>query len=115
MAIDTIYLKETIKEKNRIQKIYSFPNGYGASVIKGQGTYGGDKGLWVVAPWTNDTKEFIGQSGLGWYDDVKGHLNDPEVDALLIKISNLTESDVYCEWNCGDTVEDCTGYKCWER
>ena len=44
-----------------------------------------------------------------------GRLNDPEVDNVLKQISELTDADVYCEWNCGDTVEDCTGYKCWER
>ena len=30
-----IFLKETVKDEQKIQKIYSFPNGYGASVIKG--------------------------------------------------------------------------------
>jgi hypothetical protein len=37
------------------------------------------------------------------------------VDNYLRQISQLTDADVYCEWGCGDTVEDCTGYKCWER
>ena len=84
-----IYLKETVREKDKIQKIYSFPNGYGASVIKGKYTYGGSKGLWEIAPWTNDTNEFIGQSLFGWDDDVRGHLNDPEIDAVLRQINNL--------------------------
>ena len=83
-----IYLKETVKEKDKIQKIYSFPNGYGASVIKGKHTYGGPK-LWEIAPWTNDTKEFIGQSIFKWEDDVRGYLNDPQVDQILRRISNL--------------------------
>ena len=84
-----IYLKETVREKDKIQKIYSFPNGYGASVIKGKYTYGGPEGLWEIAPWTNDTKEFIGMSMLGWADDVKGRLHDPDVHAELGKISRL--------------------------
>ena len=83
------FLKETVREKDKIQKIYSFPNGYGASVIKGKYTYGGSKGLWEIAPWTNDTNEFIGQSLFGWDDDVRGHLNDPEIDAVLRQINNL--------------------------
>ena len=83
------FLKETVREKDKIQKIYSFPNGYGASVIKGKYTYGGSKGLWEIAPWTNDTNEFIGQSMFGWDDDVRGHLNDPEIDAVLRQINNL--------------------------
>ncbi len=83
-----IYLKETVKEKDKIQKIYSFPNGYGASVIKGKYTYGGPK-LWEIAPWTNDTNEFIGQSMFSWDDDVKGYLQDPDVHSILGQISRL--------------------------
>ena len=115
MSIDTIFIKETVKEKDKLQKIYSFPNGYGASVIQGKHLNGGNLGLWEIAPWRNDTQEFIGQAGLGWGDDVKAYLNDPELDRILKQISELTDADVYCEWNCGDTIEDCTGYKCWER
>ena len=115
MSIDTIFIKETVKEKDKLQKIYAFPNGYGASVIKGKYTYGGPEDKWEIAPWTNDTQEFIAQNGLGWADDIKGYLNDSEVDIILKQISELTDADIYCEWNCGDTVEDCTGYKCWER
>ena len=83
-----IYLKETVREKDKIQKIYSFPNGYGASVIKGKYTYGGPK-LWEIAPWTNDTNEFIGQSVFSWDDDVKGYLQDPDVHSILGQISRL--------------------------
>ena len=83
-----IYLKETVKDENKIQKIYTFPNGYGASVIKGEHTYGGPK-LWEIAPWTNDTNEFIGQSMFNWEDDVKGYLQDPDVHAILGTISRL--------------------------
>ena len=84
-----IYLKETVRDEDKIQKIYSFPNGFGASVIKGKYTYGGPEGLWEIAPWTNDTNEFIGMSMLGWADDVKGRLQDPDVHAELGKISRL--------------------------
>jgi hypothetical protein len=30
-------------------KIYKFPNGYGASVVKTGGSYGGGEGLWELA------------------------------------------------------------------
>ena len=43
------YLKETKEVMDGVQKLYSFPNGYGASVIKHKGSYGGDKGLWELA------------------------------------------------------------------
>jgi hypothetical protein len=84
-----IYLKETVREEDKIQKIYSFPNGYGASVIKGKYTYGGPEGLWEIAPWTNDEHEFIGRSLFAWDDDVKGRLHDPDVHSILGKISRL--------------------------
>ena len=83
MSIDTIFIKKTVKEKDKLQKIYSFPNGYGASVIQGKYLNGGNLGLWEIAPWRNDTQEFIGQAGLGWADDVMAYLNDPELDRIL--------------------------------
>ena len=72
-------------------KIYRASNGYGASVIKGWGTYGGDKGLWELA-----VIEFMGSSddyGL-IYDtpvtnDVLGYLTLEEVDKILLQIAEL--------------------------
>ena len=111
MSINTIYLKETKEVMDGVQKLYSFPNGYGASVIKHKGSYGGDQGLWELAVLKGE--ELCYNTPIT--DDVLGRLNDPEVDDYLRQISQLTDADVYCEWNCGDTIEDCTGYKCWER
>ena len=91
--IKNLHLVETVKEDNKLQKIYAFPNGYGASVIKGEHTYGGPEDKWEIAPWTNDTNEFIGQSVFGWGDDVKGYLNDPEVDRILKHIAQLEVQD----------------------
>jgi hypothetical protein len=68
------------------QKIYHFQNGYGASVVKHNGSYGGKKGLWELAVLDAD-------GGLCYdtdiTDDVIGHLNDPEVDQLLDRIARL--------------------------
>jgi hypothetical protein len=79
------YLAETNKHMGGIQKVYSFPNGYGASVIKHKGSYGGNIGLWEVA---------VLKEGELCYDtkitnDVIGHLNDPEVDRILTQIKEL--------------------------
>lgn len=79
------YLVETNNHMEGIQKVYKFPNGYGASVIKHKGSYGYSKGLWELA---------VLESGELCYDteitnDVIGHLNDPEVDALLRRIQQL--------------------------
>jgi hypothetical protein len=101
--MDTIYLKETKEVMDGVQKLYSF--------IRHTGSYGGDQGLWELAVLKGE--ELCYNTPIT--DDVLGRLNDPEVDSYLRQISQLTDADVYCEWNCGDTVEDCTGYKCWER
>ena len=79
------YLIETNNHMEGIQKVYKFPNGYGASVIKHKGSYGYHKGLWEVA---------VLFHGELCYDteitnDVLGHLNDPEVDNVLGKIFRL--------------------------
>jgi len=86
MGIKTIHLKETREIHGGIQKIYQFPNGYGASVIKHKGSYGYDLDKWEIAPLGQES-EFIGQSVFEWYDDVKGYLNDPQVDSILKQLS----------------------------
>ena len=106
-------MKEFLVEKknvnNGVQKLYKFPNGFGASVVKHDFSYGGKDGKWELA--------VLDQQGELSYDtnitdDVLGHLNDPQVDRILRQIKDLDGYDVYCE-HCGDTVADCTGYKCW--
>ena len=79
------YLVETNNHNGGIQKVYKFPNGYGASVIRHRGSYGYSKGLWELA---------VLEGGELCYDteitdDVIGHLNDPEVDRLLRRIQQL--------------------------
>ena len=68
-----------------VQRIYKFPNGYGASVIKGPYTYGGKKGLWEVAVLKGE--ELCYDTDIT--SDVIGHLNDPEMDAILRQIERL--------------------------
>ena len=83
---------------NGIQKIYKFKNGYGMSVICHDGSYGGPyKGRdqlnkWEIAPMDSE-KGFIGQSLLGWSDDVKGHMLLEEVEQHLEEIACLKSSD----------------------
>jgi hypothetical protein len=88
MNIKTIHLVETRRLHGGIQKIYKFPNGYGASVVKHEGSYGYDLDKWEIAP-LGSNNEFIGISILGWHDDVQGHLNDPEVDRILKQIADF--------------------------
>ena len=83
-------MNEFLIEKNvyngGIQKVFKFPNGYGASVVRHKGSYGYMKGQWEIA--------VLVESGAICYstpitDDVIGYLNDPEVDNLLGQISRL--------------------------
>jgi len=63
-----------------------FDNGYGASVVVGPYTYGGEDGLYELG--------VLGKDGKLTYDtpvtdDVKGYLSEAQVTDLLIKIQQL--------------------------
>lgn len=77
-----------------IQKIYRFPNGYGASVVRHQFSYGADRGLWELG--------VIKFNGPEWSDfklnydthitsDVLGHLSETDVIDMLKQIEALKE------------------------
>ena len=87
---DTIVFKELNFQPHRMgmgqQCIVQFPNGYGASIVKGEYTYGGPKGLYELA--------VFGKNGEITYDtpiteDVFGYLSEEEVEKILIDIKNL--------------------------
>ena len=64
----------------------SFDNGYGASVVKGPMSYGGDRGLYELA--------VLDSNGDLTYDtpvtnDVEGYLSEEDVTKLLEQIQNL--------------------------
>jgi len=78
-------------ENGAIQKIYRFANGYGASVVKGEHTYGGEEGLWELAVIifgkgtdNNHTYQLVYDTPIT--QDVEGNLNDDEVEKLLDQI-----------------------------
>ena len=78
-------LKEVNSHHGGVQKVYEFDNGYGASVIMHQGSYGFSKGLWELA---------VLQNGALCYDtpitnDVIGHLNEEEANNYLNLIKEL--------------------------
>ena len=63
-----------------------FDNGYGASVVIGEHTYGGKDGLYELA--------VLGKDGKLTYetpvtDDVEGYLNEDDVTILMKQIQNL--------------------------
>jgi hypothetical protein len=72
------------------QATVHFANGYGASVITGKGSYGGDRGLYELAVLeiTEDGNwDICYNSGLT--DDVIGFLNEEQVTTILKQIEEL--------------------------
>ena len=73
-----------------VQYLFRFDNGYGASVVKHDGSYGHGSDLWELA-----VIYFEGESA--WHltystpitNDVEGWLTDEEVRKLLQKIKDL--------------------------
>ena len=83
-------------EPTAVQKLYRFPNGAGASVIRGEFTYGGDEGLWELAviKFVGDGYHLIYPRDVCPEGDVVGWLTDEEVDYRLVKIANLTTDQI---------------------
>lgn len=78
--------KVDMPDHNGYQLLYKFDNGYGASVVKHDFSYGGKKGLYEIAVLDND--------GHLCYDtpitsDVIGYLTMGEAEKILINISHL--------------------------
>jgi hypothetical protein len=80
------------EEPPTVQKLYRFSNGLGASVIRGEFSYGGDEGLWELA-----VIKFTDEGGYVLVypkevcqdEDVVGWLTDEQVDEKLVQIANL--------------------------
>ena len=72
-----------------VQKLYKFPNGYGASVVRHSFSYGGDEGLWELAVIRYNGDHFDIDYGTPITDDVLGYLSEEGVDTILDKIAAL--------------------------
>ena len=79
------FLKETNYPNDGVQHVYAFPNGYGASVIKTDYSYGGKNGLWEIAVLKDE--EICYTSDIT--DDVIGHLSWDNVEDYLLEIKSL--------------------------
>lgn len=77
--------ENTLLELNGIQIVHLFPNGYGASVVKHDMSYGGKQGLWEMAVLKNG--ELCYNTSVT--SDVLGHLSDEDVEFHLKEIENL--------------------------
>jgi len=63
-----------------------FDNGYGASIVQGPHTYGGEDGLYELAV-LNSNGDLIYDTPIT--NDVLGYLSETQVTDLLIKIQQL--------------------------
>lgn len=84
------------EEPTSVQKLYRFPNGAGASVIRGEFTYGGDEGLWElgVVRFVDDGYHLIYPKAVCEDGDVIGWLTDEQVEELLVRIAALSPDEV---------------------
>lgn len=64
----------------------TFENGYGASVVKTQYSYGGDRGLYELAVMKDNEIHYDNPVAGG---DVVGYLSEEEVSKLLTQIQKL--------------------------
>lgn len=84
---------EGLRWTGNYQYVFKFDNGYGASVVKGDDTYGSEKDLWEVAVlWFGDYDQYELNYDTGITDDVIGYLTDEDVKNLLERIRNLDEN-----------------------
>lgn len=84
------------RDPRGVQKLYKFPNGYGASVVRWKtdggffgGSYGADEGLWELAviKWKDGEWDLTYETPIT--GDVLGHLTDADVEDTLQKIAAL--------------------------
>lgn len=96
------------EEPTTVQKLYRFSNGFGASVIRGEFTYGHDEGLWELAvlKFTDGDKYVLAYPKEVCPDeDVVGWLNDEQVDNMLVQIANLQGDEPLHEHVYYPTIE----------
>ncbi|KVE08388.1 hypothetical protein [Burkholderia anthina] len=71
------------------QKLYRFENGFGASVVQHEFSYGGDRGEWELAVIKFNGDSWHLEYGTEITDDVIGNLAWNGVEDLLSRINEL--------------------------
>lgn len=77
---------ESLDFYNGVISRIHFENGFGASVVKHDRSYGGTEGLYELAVLFEDKIHYDNPVAMG---DVRGYLTEEEVTELLIQIQNL--------------------------
>lgn len=74
---------------NGEQYLYKFKNGYGASVVRHNFSYGGNEGLWELAVliWNENDWDLCYSTEIT--NDVIGYLTEDDVEVLLNRIGQL--------------------------
>ena len=72
-----------------VQLLYFFENGYGASVVQHDFSYGHEKGLWELAVLRGSSDDWDINYDTPITPDVIGFLEQHDVDSYLVKIETL--------------------------
>ena len=90
MRLADLDMKQTISPLG-VQAKVKF-SGFMVSIIQNEVSYGGSKGLYEIAVFSEDSQvELPGITAKG--DTVKGFLTESEVDAILIKMNTITGTE----------------------
>lgn len=113
------FTKIDMPEKNGVQYLKFFDNGYGVSVIKHNFSYGSSDGLWELAILEGNEKEHKIVYDTPIADDVIGWLDEDEVIELADKVSKLrsvTDTKFYAiAISSYEAIEDLGPYDSIER
>ena len=82
---------EKMKNIDGVQAIVEFPNGWGASMVKSDMSYGGKSGLFEIAVLDKDGKLSY-ETDIA--DDVIGWQDEKDIDRVLTAISKLDSDGV---------------------
>jgi len=82
---------ETNPLSGGIQMRYKFPNGYGASVIKHDFSYGGKEDKWEIAILKFDGEKSSSDYSTPITSDVLGWQSDEDVENVLAQIEKLPQ------------------------
>lgn len=72
-----------------VQLLYFFPNGYGASVVQHDFSYGHEDDLWELAVLRGSSDDCDIDYDTPITSDVLGFLSNPDVNSYLAKIEAL--------------------------